>query len=82
MSIHMQTKRRNTKEVIKDCIFCKEGENPDFLDVDRLSHFLSERGKILARARTGACAKHQRKLTYSIKHARHLALLPFVVRAE
>ncbi|MBI2026013.1 MAG: 30S ribosomal protein S18, partial [Candidatus Levybacteria bacterium] len=30
--------------------------------------------------RSGLCTKHQKKLTVEVKHARHLALLPFVVR--
>ena len=46
-----------------------------------LNRFITERGKILGRARTGICAKHQRGLTNEIKLARHVALLPFIVRA-
>ena len=37
----------------------------------------TERGKILPRRISGTCAKHQRKLTTSIKRARAIALLPF-----
>ena len=40
--------------------------------------FVSERGKILPRRATGACAKHQRMIAIAIKRARHMALLPFV----
>jgi small subunit ribosomal protein S18 len=39
--------------------------------------YLSERGKIKARRKTGTCARHQRKLAEAIKRARHLALMPF-----
>lgn len=64
----------------KDCPFCKENKTPYYGDVAMLQKFTSERGKILPRTRTGICAKHQRRLSTSIKHARHLALMPFVVR--
>ncbi len=50
-------------------------------DVSGLSRFLTERGKILSRTKTGVCSRHQRALTIAIKRARHVALLPFVVRA-
>lgn len=43
-----------------------------------LQKFTSDRGKLYGRIRTGICAKHQRRLTSAVKHARHLALLPFV----
>ncbi|BAT72450.1 small subunit ribosomal protein S18 [Thermosulfidibacter takaii ABI70S6] len=63
------------------CRFCVEGiEEIDYKDVDRLRHYLSERGKILPRRNTGVCAKHQRQLARAIKRARILALLPFVIQ--
>lgn len=76
--------RRKTKynETPKECYFCHEKKNPDFLDYETLKKFISERGKIHSRSRSGVCSKHQRKLTTAIKRARLLALLPFVVRAE
>lgn len=75
-------KKRRMQEVAKECFFCKEKKNPDFLDYETLKKFISERGKIQSRQRTGVCSKHQRKLTISVKRARLLALLPFIVRAE
>src|SRR5918911_3119145 len=62
----------------KVCLFCvdKIGE-VDYKDVNRLRRFLSERGKIEPRRKTGTCAKHQRSLNTALKRARHLALLPF-----
>jgi len=50
------------------------------MDIPSLQKFTTERGKIMGRVRTGICAKHQRHLTASIKHARYLALMPFLVR--
>jgi len=64
--------------VPKHCYFCKEEKMPWYSDIASLQKFVSDRGKIITRTRTGLCAKHQRRLTASIKHARHLALLPFV----
>jgi len=76
-------KKRSRIRVVKvkeACYFCKEGRSPSFSDTQMLRRFLSERNKIISRARTGVCARHQRDLGRSIKHARHLALLPFIAR--
>ena len=43
-----------------------------------LSRFVSDRGKIEPRRRTGTCNRHQHTLAMAIKQARHVALLPFV----
>jgi small subunit ribosomal protein S18 len=64
----------------KKCFFCSEKKEPTFSDVATLSRFITERAKIISRARSGLCTKHQKRLTISVKHARHLALLPFVVK--
>lgn len=50
----------------------------DYKDVELLSKFVTERGKILPRRITGVTCHHQRLLTVAIKRARHMALLPFV----
>ncbi|HET7657688.1 MAG TPA: 30S ribosomal protein S18 [Bacillales bacterium] len=49
----------------------------DYKDVNMLSRFISERGKILPRRVTGTSAKYQRQLTTAIKRARQMALLPY-----
>jgi len=62
----------------KVCAFCLEkSQNIDYKDVSTLRRFVSERGKIRGRRKTGTCAKHQRRLALAIKRARHLALLPY-----
>ncbi|HEY4695048.1 MAG TPA: 30S ribosomal protein S18 [Candidatus Nanoarchaeia archaeon] len=63
----------------KYCLFCKEEISPDFKDVVGLRRFVSDRGKIVARARSGVCFKHQRILSTAIKRSRYLGLLPFTV---
>ncbi len=60
------------------CFFFLYKAEPSFKDIDNLEKFLSPRKKILNRLRTGVCAKHQRKLTKHIKHARYLGLIPYV----
>ncbi len=66
--------------VPKHCYFCSEHKEPVYLDVEVIRRFITERGKIIPRSRSGLCAMHQRHLTLAIKHARHLALLPFIVQ--
>lgn len=50
----------------------------DYKDAQTLRNFITDRGKIATRRRTGTCAKHQRLVARAIKRARHLALLPYV----
>lgn len=65
----------------KVCKFCAEKINQvDYKDIKLLQRFLSSYGKIESRKRTGTCLKHQRLVSVALKRARHLALLPFLVR--
>ncbi|MEC8190879.1 MAG: 30S ribosomal protein S18 [Verrucomicrobiota bacterium] len=43
-----------------------------YMDVDQLSRFVTETGKILPRKDTGLSAKHQRRITNLIKRARNM----------
>ncbi|MCC6178503.1 MAG: 30S ribosomal protein S18 [Chloroflexi bacterium] len=62
----------------KVCTFCVDKVSYiDYKDIARLRRYLSERGKIEPRRKTGTCAKHQRALAVALKRARHVALLPF-----
>src|SRR5919197_161147 len=45
-----------------------------------LRRFLSERGKIEPRRKTGTCAAHQRSLNVALKRARQSAMLPFTAQ--
>lgn len=56
------------------------GEIIDYKDVELLSKFLTEQGKILPRRATGLTTKQQTRLTKAVKKARIIALLPFVNR--
>jgi small subunit ribosomal protein S18 len=66
---------RPTKRV---CQFCVEKTPIDYKQVDVLSRYVNEFGRMRPRRQTGTCAKHQRHLAREIKRARHIALLPFV----
>ena len=79
MSEDRGTRRpRGRKPRRKVCRFCVDKvAHIDYKDTGRLSSFTSERGKILPRRMTGACAKHQRQLSIAIKRARTVALLPY-----
>ena len=62
----------------KVCGFCvQHAKSIDYKNIDLLQRYVSERGRIDPRRKTGTCAKHQRMLTQALKRARHLALLPF-----
>lgn len=62
----------------KVCSFCVDkAKLIDYKDVGRLRRFISDRGRIEPRHKTGTCARHQRALSEALKRARHLALLPF-----
>ena len=64
----------------KVCVSCADSSMKiNYKDTKTLSHFITERGKILPRRISGNCAKHQRELTAAIKRARNIALMPFSV---
>ena len=50
----------------------------DYKNAEQLKKFINDKGKILPRRATGACAKHQRDITLAVKRARHIAILPYV----
>jgi small subunit ribosomal protein S18 len=60
------------------CSFCVDKvELIDYKEPAKLRRYVSDRGKIEPRRKTGTCARHQRMLTTALKRARHVALLPF-----
>lgn len=74
--------RRKKKRIFhrrKVCRFCADQSLAiDYKDPKALKYFTTERGKIIPRRISGACAKHQRAVTHAIKRARSIALLPYV----
>ena len=62
----------------KVCALCSDKNLViDYKNADQLKKFVSDKGKILPRRATGACAKHQRDITLAVKRARQIAILPF-----
>ena len=62
----------------RGCRFCAEGEAViDYKDAQAMRYFVTDRGKIVPRRNSGACAKHQRAITTAVKRARAIALLPY-----
>ena len=64
------------KKKKKVCYMCT-GKDINYKDVETLKRYTNDKGKILPRRFTGACAKHQRHIAEQIKRARAIALLPY-----
>ncbi len=60
----------------KICQMCA-GKSVDYKDVPIILKYVNDKGKILPRRMTGACAQHQRHIAKQIKLARFMALIPF-----
>ena len=68
---------RNVKRK-KYCRFSGEGAVViDYKNLDLLSEYITETGKIVPSRITGTSAKYQRQLSKAIKQARYVALLPY-----
>ena len=62
----------------KVCYFTKNKiDYIDYKDVETLKKYINDKGKILPRRVTGACARHQRHIAQQIKRARIMGLLPY-----
>lgn len=61
----------------KVCQMCA-GKSVDYKDTMIINKYINDKGKILPRRMTGACAKHQRHIAEQVKRARFMALIPFV----
>lgn len=63
----------------KYCIFKRYGiKYIDYKNHYFLSKFINNQGKILPRRITGISMKYHKKITKSIKIARHIAIMPYV----
>lgn len=62
----------------KVCQMCA-GKDVNYKDAEIIKKYVSaDKGKILPRRVTGACAKHQRYIANEVKKARFMAIIPFV----
>ena len=65
----------------KSCPFSgKNAPKIDYKDTRLLQGYMPERGKIVPSRITAVSAKKQRELSQAIKRARHLGLLPYLVK--
>lgn len=75
-SLHRQLFKRR-----KSCPFSEKGAPKiDYKDIRVLQKYLTERGRIIPRRVSFVSSEHQRLLAIAIKRARHLALLPYIVK--
>ena len=59
------------------CLFCADKTQViNYKNPEKLLNFITDRGKIAPRRKSGTCARHQRMLAREIRRARYLALLP------
>lgn len=65
---------RKKKRVCQMCL----GKSVDYKDTMIVTKYINEKGKILPRRVTGACAKHQRHIAKEIKRSRFMAFIPYV----
>ena len=71
------------KQRKKVCALCNDKNfELDYKNPEQLRKFINDKGKILPRRTTGACAKHQRDITLAVKRARHIAILPYATKDE
>ncbi|MCA8934920.1 MAG: 30S ribosomal protein S18 [Planctomycetes bacterium] len=73
-------KKKKTRSLapVQSKLTKEQREFLDYKDIDTLSRFVSGVGKILPRKRTGASHREQATVRDVVKHARFMALLPFV----
>ena len=62
----------------KVCALCNDKNFVlDYKNPEQLRKFINDKGKILPRRTTGACAKHQREVAKMVKRSRMMAIIPF-----
>ena len=81
MSIAQTSVRRPFYRRRKSCPFSTD-QSPkiDYKDIRLLQRFVSERGKMVPSRITAVSAKAQRELSRTIKRARFLGLLPYLIK--
>ena len=70
--------RRKRRKILREktCRLCENKiYNIDFKDVELITRYQTEGGRILPRRVTGNCFKHQKLLSAAVKRARILALV-------
>ncbi len=60
----------------KICYLCA-GKEVNYKNVEIISKYINDSGKILPRRFTGTCAKHQRYVAEQVKLARFMGFIPY-----
>ncbi|MEX0887887.1 MAG: 30S ribosomal protein S18 [Patescibacteria group bacterium] len=76
-----QRTRAARAKVRSRCYFCEKEMEPDYRQDEMLIRFLTKRGKIRPRTRSGLCSRHQRAIAREIKRSRNIGLLPYRIVA-
>ncbi|XP_049850420.1 uncharacterized protein LOC126322597 [Schistocerca gregaria] len=80
MSTTYRTTQYGSYHANRGCLFCGPNRHRfplEVMNVPLLARYLNQAGKILGRKVTGLCKKHQKKITKTIKYARHLNLFTY-----
>ncbi len=60
------------------CRFCREQVTyVDYKELSKLDKYCARNGKVVARKRSGTCARHQRQVKLAVKRARYMGLLTY-----
>ncbi|PID83129.1 30S ribosomal protein S18 [Candidatus Campbellbacteria bacterium] len=62
----------------KDIIKENKISHVDYKDLELLSKFVNQHGRMIAKRHTGLSDKNQKKVEKAIKRARFMALMPYV----
>ncbi len=72
MPSHHKPKRESARRLARS-----DPSEIDYKDLDLLSDYITETGKIMPARVSGVPARFQRRLSAAIKRARYLSLLPY-----
>lgn len=67
----------NNKPKRKKVCFMCIGKDVNHKNVEIISKYINDSGKILPRRFTGTCAKHQRCIAEQVKLARFMGFIPY-----
>lgn len=62
----------------KDILKEEKINHVDYKDLELLSKFVNQHGRMIAKRHTGLSDKNQKKVEKTIKRARFMALMPYV----
>lgn len=73
----MSTNNYKPKQIQLTCPLDDLYNQINYKNVQLIKKFVSTRGRIMPRSKTGVCPKCQRRLATEIKRARYIGFMPF-----